>query len=617
MSISLKRSAAGEFVYTVSYEGKVVLGDSPLGLSLKGEPALNHDLQVVTTKRSTYDQTWNPVAGPQKQVRNRYQEIEIALRESTGAKRRLDIILRAYDEGVALRYRIPEQPNLSSFVISAEQTGFAFPSDAEAYGLNIGKFVSPSEGEFAKIRLDDISPDSLFLLPLLVHPKNGPWIGLLEADLTDYAGLYLRGVDNRPHHLAAVLSPLPGRPGEAVVAKAPKLTPWRVLMIAPTAGELIEHNYLVRNLSRPSQVKDTSWIVPGKTSLFWWTGKYPYATDFVPGPNTATYKHFVDFSAEHHFEYALLDDGWSTHEDITQPVPTLDMDELVRYAKSKNVRLLLWAPWTAVNQQMDAAFPIYERWGVAGIKVDFMDRDDQEMVNFCERVSQKAAQHHLLVDFHGTYKPTGESRTYPNVLVREAVMGLEYSLWSKRTTPEHDVTIPFTRMLAGGLDYAPGSFLNATREQFQPRDNEPMAQGTRAHQLGLYVVFEAPLAMVWGYPEAYRNQPGMEFLEQVPTSWDETRVLQGAVGEFITVARRHGTDWYVGGLTNWDSRDISLAMDFLGTGEYTAKIFADGDDADKHATSLQVQQIPVTAQSSIPLRMAPGGGFVMILSRKN
>ena len=333
LSISLKLSSKGEPVYDVAYKGQAVLNDSPLGLYLKGEPALNKGFRVLGTKPRSGDETWDQVAGAQHQVRNHFQELEVALQEKKGLKRRLDIVLRAYDEGVAFRYRIPQQPNISSFTISSEATGFVFPADAAAYGLNIGKFVSPYEGEFKKIQLDDIRQDSLFLLPLLIHQTDGPWVGLLEADLTDYAGMYLRGIKGVPHALAAVLSPLPSRPDEAVLANTPKLTPWRVLMIAPTPGTLIEHNYLVKDLSRPSRVQDTSWIVPGKTSLFWWTGQYPYPTNFVAGPNTATYEHFVDFSAEHHFEYALLDDGWSTHEDITQPVPTLDMQELLRYAK--------------------------------------------------------------------------------------------------------------------------------------------------------------------------------------------------------------------------------------------------------------------------------------------
>jgi alpha-glucosidase len=292
----------------------------------------------------------------------------------------------------------------------------------------------------------------------------------------------------------------------------------------------------------------------------------------------------------------------------------VNIPEIIAYAKQKDVKVLLWVYWGALDKQMDQALDLYAKWGAAGIKVDFMDRDDQQMVNFYERVVRKAAEHHLVVDFHGAYKPTGLRRTYPNLLTREGVMGMEYSKWSDRVTPEHDVTLPFTRMLAGPMDYTPGCFNNATREQFKPRMIEPMCQGTRAHQLAMYVVYLSPLVMLSDYPESYDNKPGMEFLEKVPTVWDETKVLNGEPAQFVTIARRKGDSWYLGAMTNWDARDLDVPLRFLGDYEYDAQIFADGANADKDATSLAISTRRVKAGDKLTLHLAPGGGAAVIFA---
>jgi alpha-glucosidase len=606
---------AGErLYYRVEYKGIPVLSDSPLGLDFKGASALDRDFEILGARRDSSDTAWETVVGARKKVRDHYNETTVALREREGLKRRLDVVLRAYDEGVAFRYVLPEQDAIGKFIISAENTGFCFPGPAVAYALNLGRFTSPYEGEFLPVGLDRIKTTSLVGLPLLVSLPGGPWAAILEADLTDYAGMYLGAAPGIANALISRLSPLPKRSDEAVVGSTPLSTPWRVIMVGDRPARMIEANDLILNLNPPCALADTSWIKPGKTGLFWWLGSYPYPVNFTPGINTETFRHFIDFSSSHKFEYMLFDDGWSAHEDITRPLGGVDMAAIVEYGRKRGVRVILWMPWTAVAKQMDEAFALYEKWGVAGIKVDFMDRDDQEMIRFYQRTIRKAAEHHLIVDFHGAYKPTGLARTYPNLIVQEAVMGLEYSLWSDRTNPEHDVTIPFTRMLAGHLDYAPGSFFNATKRDFRPRESEPMAQGTRAHHLALYVVFEAPLAMVWGYPEAYVDQPGIDFLETVPTTWDETRVISGEVGDEIVIARRNGRAWYLGGLTDWTPRQMEIPLTFLGPGTYEARIFADGPDADVKATSLTITKSRVNSKGSLKVRMAPGGGVAVILT---
>jgi alpha-glucosidase len=316
----------------------------------------------------------------------------------------------------------------------------------------------------------------------------------------------------------------------------------------------------------------------------------------------------------------LVDAGWAPHGEgyqqgnITQHVAEVDIPAIIHHAKERDVKVILWLHWAAVKKQIDEAFPLYEQWGIAGVKIDFMERDDQEMVNFYEEMVRKAAEHHLVVDFHGAYKPTGLRRAYPNLLTREGIMGMEYSKWSDRVTPEHDVTIPFTRMLAGPMDYTPGCFNNATREQFQPRNVEPMCQGTRAHQLAMYAVYFSPLVMLSDYPESYDNKPGIAFLEKIPTVWDDTKVLNGEPARYVTIARQRGDIWYLGSMTNWDARDLQVPLDFLGSGQYEAEIFADGTDADKVATSLSISTKRVSSSDTLSLHLAPGGGAAVIFT---
>ncbi len=600
--------------YRVSYKGAPVLVDSPLGLDFQDERPLDRDFKVLRTDTESRDESWQNLFGARRALRNHYNQLTVSLRERTSPGRRVDLIFRAYNEGAAFRYSLPEQEALGRFTLAAENTGFYFAREAYAYALNLGSYTTSYEGDYRRVSLDRIKPASIVALPLLIEMAGGPWAALLEADLTDYAGMYAGGVLGVPNALASKLSPLPNRSDQAVVGTTPKATPWRVLLVSQIPGDLIESSDLVLNLSAPSALSDTSWIKPGKAAWDWWSGSFARGVNFEPGMNTATMEHYIDFAADHHLEYMLIDEGWSTHEDITHWIAAVDLPEILDKARKRGVRVLLWMHWEAVQKHMAEAFPLYEKWGVAGVKVDFMDRDDQEMVNFYERVVRKAAEHHLVVDFHGAFKPTGLRRAYPNLLTREGVMGMEYSKWSERVTPEHDVTLPFTRMLAGPMDYTPGCFQNATRGEFKPRMVEPMCQGTRAHQLAMYVVFESPLAMLSDYPESYEKQPGMELLEKVPTVWDETKVLNGEPGKYVTIARRSGQNWFLGAMTNWDARDMEIPLGFLGPGEYDAEIFADGPDADKRATSLSMNKKRLKPGESLPVHLAPGGGAAIVFT---
>ena len=606
--------------YSVSYKGQPVLTDSPLGLDFKGGEPLDQNFEIVGTDRQSHDSTWENAFGAKRRVRDHYNQLTVSLRERQAPGRRVDLIFRAYDEGAAFRYVLPKQDGLEKFTLSSENTGFYFPREAFAYALNLGSYTSSYETDYHRVSLDEIKPTSIVALPLLIQIPSGPWVALLEADLTDYAGMYVGGVMGVANALMSKLSPLPRRADEAVVASTPKATPWRIILMSAQPGTLIENRDLVLNLSAPCALADTAWIKPGKAAWDWWSGSFARNVNFKPGMNTATMMHYVDFAAQHHLEYMLVDAGWYPAQDYTHPIDILhhtsetDVPRIIEYAKAKGVDVLLWVFWGAMDKHMEEALALYKQWGAAGVKVDFMDRDDQEMVNFYERLVKKAAEYKMTVDFHGAYKPTGLRRSYPNLLTREGVMGLEYSKWSDRITPQHDVTLPFTRMLAGPMDYTPGGFRNTARGQFKAQNIEPMTQGTRAHELAKYVVFESPLVMVSDYPEAYEGQPGFEFIEKVPTVWDDTKVLNGEPTKYVTIARQKDDAWYLGAMTNWDARDLEVPLDFLGSGEYEAQIFSDGADADKVATSLSVTKKRVRAGEKLSIHLAPGGGLAVILT---
>jgi alpha-glucosidase len=388
-------------------------------------------------------------------------------------------------------------------------------------------------------------------------------------------------------------------------------------MISDRPGGPLESN-IVLHLNPPSRIGDASWVKPGKTSWSWWSGDYATGVPFQPGMNTETMKHYVDFSAETGLEYILIDEGWSGGEgrhnrDITTTNPNIDLAGIVAHAKAKGVRVWLWAHWTNVDKQADEAFPLFEKWGIGGVKIDFMDRDDQQMVEFYHRAARKAAEHKLLVDFHGAYKPTGLRKYYPNVLTHEGVMGLEYLKWSGRVTAEHNTMIPFTRMLAGPLDYTPGGFVNVTPEEFTPRNLNPATPTTRAHQVGLYVVFETGFQMLADFPGAYKGQKETEFLKAVPVTWDETKVLAGYPGRFIVMARRKGKDWFIGGITNSEPREAAVPLGFLGGGRFRAEIIEDSPDAAKMPKNTASRSETVSASGTLKIRMAPAGGMAAVL----
>lgn len=392
-------------------------------------------------------------------------------------------------------------------------------------------------------------------------------------------------------------------------------------MISAEPYQLLESN-LVTSLSPESRVGEAKWVKPGKTSWSWWSGNFAKEVSFRPGMNTDTPKHYIDFSAEAGLEYALIDAGWSGGavsqggggRDITTWNQRVDVPALIEYAKSKNVKVWLWAHWTAVDAQMEKAFPLFEQWGVAGVKIDFMDRDDRQMVDFYHRTAKKAAEHRLMIDYHGAFKPAGMMRYYPNVLTHEGILGLEYLKWSNRATAGHNTMIPFTRLLAGPLDYTPGGFENVPASEFEPRNVNPTAPTTRAHQMALYVILESAFQMLADYPGAYRGAKELEFLKEVPVAWDETRGLGGRPGDFATVARRKGKTWYIGTIGASQAREVEIPLSgILSRGRYRAEIWSDAPEAAMNPKNTLKATQAVTPATRLHARLAPAGGHVLVL----
>lgn len=610
--------AAGELRYAVEFHGNPLIAASRLGLELAGQTSLGPGMHKTGAQTDSVDESYTIPVGKTSTVRNHYNGVRADFADAAGHK--LTIEARAFDDGVAFRYIVPEQPGLEQVRIAHDMTEFAYVKDAVTYPLVLDGFRSSYEDEYQLRMVSGLHRDWLIALPFLAQEPGIGWVAITEADIDHYAGMYLRKDAGR-YDVRAELAPRVDEPDVAVDAAAPVTGPWRVLMIGDEPGQLIESN-IVLNLNPPSNIRDTSWIQAGKSAWDWWSGEAAPGVTFKPGMNTATMKHYIDFASASGFKYMLIDAGWAlAHRkgpedyaalaDITQVTPQIDMPELLRYAKEKNVRIWLWAHWSSVDKYMDQAFPLFEKWGIAGVKIDFMNRDDQWMVDWYRHVLETAAEHHLMIDFHGAFKPDGVRRTYPNLMTREGVMGKEYLKWSARTTPAYNATLPFTRMLAGPMDYTPGAFGNSNLKNFVARNFMPMSLGTRAQELALYVVYESPLEMVSDYPEHYRGQKEFDFIKRVPATWDAIHVIGGQPMDWISLARRSGKDWYVGSITNWDQRDIEVPLSFLGEGKYVVEIYADAPDAAEVATHTTLARQTVDRNTALHVHMVSGGGNAM------
>jgi alpha-glucosidase len=616
-NLRLKVDIGQKILYSLDCKSQQLIKPSAISMTLNGGRVLGANPEVVDVKRRSVDEQIIPIVRVKsKVIPDNFNEMTIEFKGGFG------LVCRAYDDGAAYRFVTDIDGQIE---VVAEEATFNFTGNHGIYFPEEESFQSHSEQEYKHLKLGAISDKMMCYVPALVEVQDGPKVLITEADLEDYPGLYLRGGGNDSLYGKFPAYPLeekarndrdvPVTKRADFIAKTTgrRSFPWRVLIVAEKDGDLIE-SQMVYKLAKPLQLDDTSWIKPGKVAWDWWNALNLYDVDFRAGINTETYKYYIDFASKYGIDYIILDEGWYVLGDLTKVVDGMDMEELFRYAKSKNVGIIPWVIWKTLDDQLDVAMDQFERWGAKGLKVDFMQRDDQLMVNFYHKIAKETAKRHMLVDFHGAYKPTGLRRAYPNVITREGVRGLEHSKWSTDANPEHNLTIPFTRMVAGPMDYTPGAMINAQKQNFKPIFNRPMSMGTRCHQLAMYVVYESPLQMLADSPSNYLREPEcMEFLAKVPTVWDQTKVLDAKVADYVLVARKNGDEWYVGAMTDWTGRELTVDFSFLEPGRHTIDIYEDGINADRFGNDYKKETKIISAEDKMKIKLAPGGGWAAII----
>ena len=616
--------------YTLSRDGVTLIAPSEIGLTLGDGTLLGGAAKLQKVLRTSTDRTVESTLYKHRTVRDRYNEMTLRFRG-------FDLVVRVYDEGAAYRF-VPTRKG--AFTVRAEQANFVFPEDGESVVAYVSQHTQTLESQFFNSfesrydtpKLSGWRADRLAFLPVLVE-SAGVKLLLTESDLLNYPGMYLYN-GNGDTALSGVFAPLPAveeqgghnrlqmlvkeRKEDIAAFAAAEPLPWRVVLVAAEEAALLESDMPWLLGSDPEG--DFSWVKPGKVAWDWWNDWNLYGVDFRAGINNDTYKYYIDFAASQGIEYVILDEGWAVNlqADLFQIVPEIDLEELVRYGSERGVGLILWAGYWAFARDMERVCEHYAGMGIKGFKVDFMDRDDQLMVDFYTRAARTAARYGLVLDFHGAFKPAGLPRTWPNVLNFEGVFGLENMKWAGADVDEvtYDVTIPFLRNVAGPMDYTQGAMRNASRHNYRAVNSEGMSQGTRCRQLAEYTVFYAPLTMLCDSPSNYLREPECTaFIAGIPTVWDETVALGGRVGECVAVARRKGDCWYVGAMTDWNPREMTLDLGFLGEGEWQMDVFADGPNADRAARDYVRRCAQVPADRKLTIRMAPGGGWTAKITR--
>lgn len=607
--------------WSVKYQQTDVITPSTVSLVLSNGALVGSNPVVKSDKTASKDEYFNTPIYKRARVHDQYNQLTLNFKGDYG------IIFRAYNDGVAYRFTT-EMPG--QLTLKDEEANFNFANDVKAYLPFVNdyrakdKWNTSFEAHYDTVKISALKKDTLAFLPVLVNVNDQIKAVVLEADLEDYPGMYLIN-SSTGKGLHGTFAPYPLEQGTGgyqdmnytvkrradfiVKTNGTRSFPWRAVVISSEDKQLAD-NDMVQKLASPSRVADQSWIKPGKVAWDWWNNWNITGVDFKAGINVPTYKYYIDFASANKLEYVIIDEGWSKDTDLNQISPDINIAELVAYGKSKNVGIILWASWYAVMQQTDAVFGKYAKMGIKGFKIDFIDRDDQFAVNSLYEIAQKAANNHLVVDYHGMYKPSGLNRTFPNILNFEGVKGLENMKWGVNNQPVYDVSIPFIRMVAGPMDYTPGGMRNAPKNSFRPVNDNPMTQGTRTHQLAMFTIFEAPLQMLADNPTVYKQeQESTDFIAAIPTTFDETVALDGKVGEFISIARRKGTTWHAGAMTNWNARETTIGLSFLGEGSYKAIIFADGVNADRNGTDYTRKEVTVSSKDKLTIKMASGGGW--------
>jgi alpha-glucosidase len=602
--------------YRIAFNNVIYLQPSVLSMKLDKGTKLGVNPVIKNTAVRTVNNVLHTLYGISKSIAEQYNELRIDLAGN------YSIIFRVYNEGFAWRF-ITDFPD--SIVINREQAEFNFTED---YPVYFHPSMSESFYRLQKITDRKLQPN-YSSLPVLVKPDSSTSILIHEADLSDYPCLTVFSDSLRSNGLTGShsLYPKTAEPGgyknfnlvvketENYLAKTTgkRNFPWRIIAFAENDKDILV-NQLMYLLAREREGQNWNWVKPGKVAWDWWNALNLTGVTFKTGINTQTYKYYIDFAAKNGIEYVNIDEGWSDNFDLLKVKPAVDIEELVRYAKSKKVGIFLWCVWWTIDRQMKEALDQFEKWGIAGIKVDFMDRDDQVVVNFEERLLKEAAKRKILVNYHGAYHPTGFQRTYPNNINTEGVRGLEWNKFDPGgVTPDHDVTIPFIRMFAGAMDYTPGAMNNYNSNDWKQINDRPASQGTRCHQLAMYINYFAPLQMLSDAPTAYKKEPEfLNFLAGIPTVWDSSVPLESRVGKYMTMARKKGDNWYVGSLTNWDKRSICIKLDFLEADtEYAATLVKDGVNASRIGNDYSIVQQTFKRGDTLNINMAEGGGFAM------
>lgn len=610
--------------YSINYLGKTIVLPSVIDLQLQDDKKLSDDLRVTKRSvRSINEKIISPVPERRTEIPDIYNELSLQF------KGPFTLLLRVYNDGVA--YRIVSHFK-DSIVIKNEVAEFSFPEHKKVLlalfePRDGDPFITSFEELYQLKQIDSLTEKSMAFSPVLVGDSDEVKVAITESDLEDYPGMFLRGTNGDA--LQGVFAPYPleekmtkGEFPQAIVTKRANFIaktagsrsfPWRVLMIAANDKEL-PSNDIVYRLASPSKLNDVSWIHPGKCTDEWIIGINLFNVPFKTGVNTASYKYYIDFAKRFGFDRIMMDAGWSNYTNLFDINPSINMDTITAYARSKGIRISMWTLCSTLDKQLDSALAQFNKWGVDFIMTDFMDRDDQPMVNFYHRIAKACADHKIMIMYHGAFPPKGFNRTWPNSITRESVLGSEYNIWSDKPTPEHDVTLPFTRMLSGSLDYEPGILDNATKEQFRPINQKVMSQGTRCHQLAMFVVYDSPMQIFSGNPsQGYMEPQFMELLGGLPTTWNETKILEAKVSDYIITARKKGADWYVAGMTDWMPREFNLSLDFLDSGVYKAELCIDGVNAGTYASDYLIQTFDTEKTKPLAIKMAAGGGFLLKL----
>ena len=625
LSVSVE---AGEGIsYTLTHGGDLLMKDSHLGMYMTDGTVFGGIQPVKKVSRRSVSSTIPAFMYKKAEVKDEFNEMTLKFKK-------FSVIFRAYDDGMAYRFvshlKEPSQ-------VEMEMADFNFAQDWNMWAAYVcqhtetldSQYYNSFENTYSYTPLSEWNKDRLAFLPLMVDGPGGKKIVITEADLMNYPGMYLYN-DNADNTLDGVFAPYPKEVKQGghnnlqmeVQSREPYIAkceggesfPWRIIAVSENDVQMAD-NDMVYRLATPAAEADWSWVKPGKVAWDWWNAWNLYGVDFKSGINNDTYKYYIDFASANGIEYVILDEGWAVtgEADLFNVVPEIDVEMLAEYASERNVGLILWAGYRAFDRDMEKVCEYYSKMGIKGFKIDFMDRDDQIMVDFHRRAAQTAAKYGMMVDFHGTYKPTGLHRTYPNVVNYEGVHGLEQMKWSKEDVDQvtYDVTVPYIRMMAGPMDYTQGAMRNAARGNYRPVNSEAMSQGTRCRQLAEYVVFDSPLNMLCDSPSNYmKEKECTDFIASVPEIWDETRGLDGKVGEYIAIARRSGLDWYVGAMTDWNAREMTLDLSFLPEGDYKVELYRDGVNADRAACDYRKEVIDLPADRLLKITMAPGGGFV-------